>query len=493
MKITWTKKQINSQETELIVVPFRLGGENPAFEALNKGSRKALATLAEAEKFKGDKDHKLVWQGRFKGRFVRIMALGMGKGKIGPGTWRLAVAKSVQYASEHHLSSLAVYIDQPLAEQQIDGVRWTTEALILASYRFTKYKSKASNRTPPKHGVIGVHPTAKNDSKCRQAIKNAKAAANGVVLARDLVNEPANILSPVTLAEQAQAMAEQKGLECTVFDKQEIQRLGMNLLLAVAAGSEREPRLIHLIYRPRSKPVASVAFVGKGITFDSGGLCVKPAKSMYTMKTDMAGAGVVLGIMSALQSLKPNVLVHGIIPATDNGVSGNATRPGDVIKSLSGLTVEVLNTDAEGRLILADALTYAEKQKPDIIIDHATLTGACVVALGDLTAGIFSPTDNVVNQYLAAAKKVGELLWRLPLIKELKREIKSDVADIRNIGGRYGGAITAALFLRRFIKKTSWVHLDIAGPARSDKNTALCPKGGSGYGVLTALEYLLGL
>jgi leucyl aminopeptidase len=230
--------------------------------------------------------------------------------------------------------------------------------------------------------------------------------------------------------------------------------------------------------------------VGKGVTFDSGGLSIKIGKSMYDMKTDMAGAGVVLGVMSALPALKPEVEVHGIIPATDNAINGNATRPGDVFKSLSGKTVEVLNTDAEGRLILADALTYAERQKPDVIIDHATLTGACVVALGPHTAGVFSSKEATADAYLNAADNAGELVWRLPLAKDLKRDIRSDVADIKNIGGQYGGAITAALFLQNFVKKTPWVHVDIAGPARSDSGSAFCPKGATGFGVLTALRYL---
>ncbi|MCP4604063.1 MAG: leucyl aminopeptidase [Proteobacteria bacterium] len=493
MKITWSKKQINRFETELIAIPYRAGGENAAFGALNKETRKDLAALAKAEKFKGEKDRTLVWQGKLGGRFVRIIALGMGKGKIEPSVWRRAVGKAVQYGTDHRLRSLAVFVDEPSAERQVDQVQWATEALLMATYRFTKYKSKTPSNPPPKEGIIGVHSKTVDEPKCRLAIKNAKAAIGGVILTRDLVNEPANALSPVELAERAQIMADQKGLECTVLDEQEIRRLGMNLLLSVAAGSDRAPRLVHLVYRPRGKPVASVALVGKGITFDSGGLCVKPGKSMYTMKTDMAGAGVVLGVMSALRTLAPRVIVHGIIPLTDNAISGNATRPGDVIKSLSGLTVEILNTDAEGRLILADALTYADKLKPDTIIDYATLTGACVVALGDHTAGLFSPSDDLAEQYLLAARQAGELIWRLPLSAELKRELKSEIADIKNIGNRSGGAITAALFLKHFVKKTSWIHLDIAGPARSEKNTPICPRGGSGFGVLTALQYLLEL
>ncbi|MCP4677161.1 MAG: leucyl aminopeptidase [Deltaproteobacteria bacterium] len=493
MKIIWTEEKIHRVGGDIIAIPFRTGGENLAFETLDKSTRQGLSSLAEVEKFKGQEDRSLIWQGKLGGRAMRIMVLGVGKDELGPIVWRKAVAKATRHATAHRLRSIAVIVDAASNEEQINQIRWTTESLILAAYRFRKYKTKAGTQIPPKKGIVGVSRAACDAAQCRRAITKAKAAAAGVTLARDLVNEPANVLSPSELAERARALSAKKGLECTVLDEKEIRKQGMNLLLAVAAGSDREPRLIHLVYRPRNKPAASVALVGKGVTFDSGGLCVKPGKSMYSMKTDMAGAGVVLGVMSALKTLAPRVEVHAVIPATDNAIGPKATRPGDVIKSLSGLTVEVLNTDAEGRLILADALTYAEKLKPDVIIDHATLTGACLAALGAQRAGVFSSDSEVARKYFDAAEQAGELLWRLPLARELDQHIRSDVADIKNIGGQYGGAITAALFLKRFVKEIPWVHLDIAGPARLDKGTHLSPKGGSGFGVMTCLEYLANL
>ncbi len=490
MKINWTKEKIDQTKSDLLVVPFGLGGENSAYKAVVKLTGKKLGELAEAEGFNGQEDRTLIWQGRVKKRLLWILVIGMGKGYVGPSAWRNAIARAIGFATRHRLKSLAVFVDSADAERQVNEVRWTTEALILGAYRFQKYKSRVAKPGTPKQGEVGVFKQAIDEAACRKAVRQAKAAAAGVVMARDLVNEPANVLSPDELTKRALAMAEKKGLECTISNKEEIAGLGMNLFLAVAQGSARDPYLIHLVYRPKGKVTRKVVFVGKGITFDSGGLCIKPGKSMYDMKTDMAGAGAVLGIMSSLRALGPRVEVHGIIPATDNAINGNATRPGDVVKSLAGITVEILNTDAEGRLILADALTYAEKLKPDAIIDHATLTGACVVALGAQTAGLFSPSNEEAKHYLNGAKQAGELFWRLPLTKELNRDLRSDVADVKNIGNRSGGAITAALFLRRFVKKTPWIHLDIAGPARADRATPACPKGGTGFGVLSALEYL---
>jgi len=489
MRVIATEEKIQNTGTDLIAVPFRQGRENPAFDALNKTCRKGLEELARVERFKGQADRILAWQGRLGGSTVRVIVLGMGS-ETGPSSWRRSVARAVRYGANHRLTSMAIYVDAPSAEGQLEEARWTAEAMVLAAYRFRRYKSKGLDNPPPKSCLIGAWPAITTGKDLRQAIRAGKAAGDGVALARDLVNEPANILSPAALADRAEALAGKKKLDCLVLDAAAIADRKMELLRAVAAGSNREPRLIHLTYHPEEKPLGSVALVGKGVTFDSGGLCVKPPKSMYTMKTDMAGAGVVLGIMSALKTLKPRVTVHGIIPATDNSVGAAATRPGDVIKSLEGLTVEVLNTDAEGRLILADALTYAARLKPNLIVDHATLTGACVAALGNGTAGLFTPDDALAENYLTAAKGAGESMWRLPLIPELDGELKSDVADLRNIGGQYGGAITAALFLKRFVSKRPWIHIDIAGPARLDKLTPLCPRGGSGYGVLTGLEYL---
>jgi leucyl aminopeptidase len=492
LKITLSSTLINRIEADLLVIPYRVKGDNLAFEALNKSLRGALAELAATEKFKGHVDRTLIWQGRFGGRHARVIVVGVGNSEAGVDAFRTGIGRAVRYASGHQLQTLACFVENGKAGQATEA-GLAVEALIMANYKFDKYKSKKQRSSVIREGIIAVHPSAENEAEIKRAIRLAKARATGVVLARDLVNEPANILSPVELANQAESLAKRKKLECTVLGPKEIKAQGMNLLLSVSAGANREPRLIHMVYRPRGSTSARIAFVGKGLTFDSGGLCLKPGKSMYDMKTDMAGAATTLGIMSAVSTLKPNAEIHAIIPATDNSIGANATRPGDVVKSMSGITVEVLNTDAEGRLILADAMTYAAKFKPGLIIDHATLTGACVVALGSYTGGLFSTDDSSADQYLLAAKSAGELFWPLPLAKELERTLRSDVADIKNIGGPYGGAITAALFLKRFAKKTPWIHVDMAGPGRADRSSPTCHRGGTGFGVLTALDFLQGL
>jgi leucyl aminopeptidase len=310
------------------------------------------------------------------------------------------------------------------------------------------------------------------------------------VLCRDLVNEPANVLNPVEFAARARAVAKDAGLECKVLDRAALRKKGMRLILAVGQGSSNEPRFVHLVHKPADPSGKKIALVGKGVTFDSGGLCLKPGKPMAEMKTDMAGAAVVLATMAALPRLGVTAEVHGLIPLAENAINGQAYRPSDVFESYSGITVEVMNTDAEGRLLLADALAYAEELGPDEIVDHATLTGACVVALGSHRAGLMGTDDGMCDRYIAAAGRAGELMWRLPLAGELVNELKSDVADVKNIGGRYGGAITAGLFLKRFVGKTPWIHLDIAGPARAEKNAPLARRGGTGFGVLTCLSYL---
>jgi leucyl aminopeptidase len=279
-----------------------------------------------------------------------------------------------------------------------------------------------------------------------------------------------------------------------VYNKAQIAKLGMPLLLAVNRGSTEEPRFIHMTYKPkRASDAPRVVFVGKGLTFDSGGLCIKPAASMLEMKIDMAGAAATIGIVLAAARLALPIEVHGVIGSTDNMTGGNAYRPGDVFPSRAGKTVEIINTDAEGRLVLADALAYASELEPDYIIDHATLTGACMVALGSLMAGLFSNDDAMRKAYERASDRSGESLWHMPLSEDMTDQLKSSIADLKHTGGRFGGAITAALFLREFIGDTKWTHVDIAGPAHLERAHGIHPRGATGFGVITALEFLRGL
>jgi leucyl aminopeptidase len=277
-----------------------------------------------------------------------------------------------------------------------------------------------------------------------------------------------------------------------IFDAAEIDKRGMGGIEAVSRGSDEPPRFIHLVYEPKRKTKKSIAIVGKGITFDSGGLCLKPSDSMRGMKMDMAGSAVVLGVMKALARLAPAVRVHGLIAASENMTGAKAYKPDDVIKAYNGKTIEVINTDAEGRIVLSDALSYAVELKADEIVDFATLTGACMVGLGSYTAGVMGNNQKLIDKILSASGRAGEKMWQLPMDDELREEIKSEVADIRNAGSRLGGAITAAMFLEQFVSDVPWVHIDIAGPAYSEKKSALHKIGGTGFGVGTVVQYIMG-
>jgi leucyl aminopeptidase len=318
----------------------------------------------------------------------------------------------------------------------------------------------------------------------------AKEIAASVNWARDLVNEPAGELTPKRLAAEAVAMARAHGLRSEVRGPAEIRRLGMGMLLGVSQGSAEEPRLIHVWYQPRGAAAKRppLAIVGKAITFDSGGLSLKTNEGMMDMKTDMAGAAAALGAMRAIASLRPPFPVHAFMGACENMPGGRAYKLGDVLTSRAGKTVEITNTDAEGRLVLGDVLSWANEWKPSALIDLATLTGACVVALGNWTVGAFSPDDELAGEVLQAALLAGEDFWRLPMTEWIKDTLKSDIADMRNTGERWGGAIAAAHFLREFVGETPWIHLDIAGPSFSHKERGYIPKGGTGVGVRTLVE-----
>lgn len=345
----------------------------------------------------------------------------------------------------------------------------------LALYDFDRYKTK---KEPP--AVREIQIAGKGD------LRRAEAYVRATCLSRDLVNEPAGVMTPRRMAEEARRV---RGVSCRVFDEREIARRKMEGLRNVSLGSGQPPRFVHLSYRaPGAR--RTVALVGKGITFDSGGLDLKSADGMATMKDDMAGAGNVIAIMSALPILKPRVNVHGVFAATENLPGQHAYKPGDVLTYANGKTVEITNTDAEGRLVLADALIYASALKPDVIIDMATLTGACLVALGPDIAGLFTANDKLSRGLIEAGMDEGEWLWRLPIYDPYLKSMESKIAHMINAGRRPGGAINAAVFLREFVGEgIDWAHIDIAGPSFGDGGP-YCAYGGSGFGVRTLLRYL---
>jgi leucyl aminopeptidase len=326
-----------------------------------------------------------------------------------------------------------------------------------------------------------------------KALAVGARVAEAVGVARDAINEPPNELYPEEMAKRARQIAKQNRFGIKVLDKRGILQNKMFLHYAVGQGSSHEPRFIHMTYKPPGKIKRKLVFVGKGLTFDSGGLCIKPAPGMGEMKSDMGGAAAVLGLMAALGAVRPpGVEVHGVIGSAENMPDGAAYRPADVFGSLNGKTVEIVNTDAEGRLVLADALAYATKLGPDLIVDAATLTGACLVALGKGCSGYYATTDALAEELAAAAREAGESFWRLPLLDELAEELKSDIADLKHTGARWGGSITAALFLREFTEGMPWIHCDIAGPVLADRPRGAYPKGGTGHAVMTFLKLVEG-
>jgi leucyl aminopeptidase len=363
------------------------------------------------------------------------------------------------------------------------------EGALLGTYSFERYKKEKADRVVEELRIADGDGRRGRD--VAEGVRRGEAFARATAFARDLINAPANELSPTDLARAATQLAKDKRLAVHVYDRAECRRLGMGAFLGVAAGSAEPPRFIHLTYAPSGRKRRRVALIGKGVTFDSGGLDLKTSEGMLRMKYDMAGAAAVLGIMGAVADLKLPVEVHGLVAATENMPSGTATRPGDILRAMNGTTIEIGNTDAEGRLTLADALCYAAARvKPDEVVDMATLTGACVVALGPLCAGLMANDPALAKRLLAAAEDAGEHLWQLPLIDEYREHLKSDVADLNNVGPRGGGAITAGLFLKEFAGDMAWAHLDIAGPAFTEKDLPLAPKGATGAAVRTILTYL---
>lgn len=410
----------------------------------------------------------------------RIVVAGLGsKDAVDAAALRRTAGAAARRVAENEVVASALH--QEVGDD--GGTAAVVEGLLLGSYRFTKYKSDPKPSKLRRIVVVEAR---------EAALERGRLFAEATALARDLINEPAGTLTPQVWAERAQETARGNGLSCKVWDENELADEGFGGLLGVAQGSSRPPRLIELRYVPDG-PVGKVAIVGKGITFDSGGLSIKDAKGMETMKTDMSGGAAVMGAMSVLDRLGGNVEVLGLIPATENMPSGTAIKPGDVIVHHGGHTSEVLNTDAEGRLVLADALVYAARQQVDAIVDAATLTGAMMVALGSKITGFFSNDDALAAELEDAARAAGERLWRMPLFDDYRKDLDSEVADVKNTGPRWGGAIMAALFLKDFVSDgQAWAHLDIAGPARAESDYEEVAKGGTGVATRTFLRWIEG-
>ncbi len=462
------------------------------------------ATAAAVDKALGGLLSEVCASGEFKGGLGELLTLHtMGRITakrvliVGLGAQNKITAQSLRHSSAvatRHLQNtgarqitLALQWDDEQEATRYNEVQAEVEGALLGLYTFRMYKQAEKNSAERTVSQLGVLLTG-NREHIESAIEQGKVLAEATNFARSLVNEPPNVLTPTELARRATTMAQQVGLEYEVFDRAKIVELQMGGLLGVAQGSAEPPQFIVLRYRGGQATEKGMALVGKGITFDTGGISIKPPTGMDEMKGDMGGAAAVLGAMQAIAGLKPAINVTALVPTCENMPSGTAYRPGDILRISNGKTIEIINTDAEGRLILADALSYAVKEGLSPIIDLATLTGAMVIALGNVTTGIFSNDEQLTNAIIAAGKVAGEKFWAMPMDEEYGESIKSDIADVKQTGSRAGSSITAAKILEHFVSDTTWAHLDIAGTSYLDSKKPYQEKGGTGVGVRTLAE-----
>ena len=453
--------------------------------ALDQKLSGAIAELIAEVEFKGKSGNTA--STRLAGSpFRKLLIVGLGKlDAFNLESLRRSSAAAAKLAKKERCKITGVHFpiwnNDPAATTQA-----IVEGIELSLYKDVRFKSEPDDSN--KIETIELLGLAGQAS----AIEKARQICSGVFLARELVAAPANYVTPITMAETALAIANEYGLDIQILEKADCEKLGMGAFLGVAQASDLPPKFIHITYRPEGTARKKLAIVGKGLTFDSGGLNIKGAGSgIEMMKTDMGGAGATFGAVKAIAQLKPDVEVHFITAVTENMISGRAIHPGDILTASNGKTIEINNTDAEGRLTLADALVYTEKLGVDAIVDLATLTGACVIALGDNIAGLWSPNDELANQLLKASEQAGEKLWRMPMEEKYFESMKSGIADMKNTGARAGGAISASLFLKQFVKETPWAHLDVAGPVWTDKEYGYNGAGATGYGVRLLVDWVL--
>lgn len=495
MNITIRKGDLTTEKADLLVLNAfegveKFGGATAAVDAALEGQ---LSKIAKEEKFGGKLGETLMIRTSGLIPAKRILLIGLGKKEdFSEETVREVAAcscKAAEALGAKHVVSILHGAGAGKLSAKTAG-KAIVEGAKLGVYKFDTYKKKKNKPTVESFAIVSND--TRDVAQAQLGAAMGELGVEGTLFARNLVNTPSGHMTPAELVSTAEKIAkESKGkIKIKVMDKAQLEKMGAWAFLGIAQGADHPPFMVHMRYAPPGAK-KRVAVVGKAITFDSGGLSIKPAEGMYTMKLDMAGAAAVLGLFKVLPMLGVKVAVEGIFAACENMPSGKAIRPGDVVTAMNGTTIEVLHTDAEGRVTLADSLSYAVKQKPDAIIDLATLTGACMVALGEEIVGAMSNNPKLENKVLTAAATAGEKMWSLPLEKNYKRELKSDTADLKNLAGRYGGALTAGLFLQEFVDDKPWVHLDIAGPSFAERPiNAYTGKGGTGVGVRTLIELL---
>ena len=480
-----------------IIVDFFEGMKRPDGDTatIDKALDGAISQLINQGEIKGRLNEVTIIHSLDRLPASRVAVIGLGKQQeLTLDKIRGAVAETCRLLRQKEVDSIATVVQGAgVAGISLESAAQAmTEGTLLGLYSFRRHITKEAE-----HGEIKQLLIVSSDGNklpyLEQGCHKGRLLAEATNLARDMVNEPANYMTPAHMAERAKRIGETYGLEYAILEQDQMEELGMGALLGVSQGSRQPPKFIILNYKRGDTTEIDLALVGKGITFDSGGLSIKPSEKMEEMKGDMAGGASVMAAISAIAQLKPKINVTALIPCTENLPGENALKPGDVLTAMNGKTIEIISTDAEGRLILADALSYTKKLGAKSIVDVATLTGACIVALGNVCSGAFSNNQELVDKVIAAGAEVGDLIWQMPMYDQYKEQNRSDVADIKNIGGRYAGAITAAQFLAEFVDDTSWVHLDIAGTSMSEKERAYFVKGATGIPTRTLVNLALSI
>jgi len=491
MEVKADSRQFHEIECDALVVAV-FEGEKPedgVLAEINKRSNGVITSLIETGELTGKWGESAYVHNPGDMKSRRLLLLGAGKREdFTTDNVRKLAGTAARTLRGKKARSFAI-----LRRSQLpigDSAQAATEGALISLFDPDKYHT--SDKTENKlETMILVVPDAELD-EVKRAVERGRIIAEATNFAREVINEPANVMTPTELSRRAEGVAKDYGLEIDVLDEARMKGLGMGSLLGVAQGSEEPPKTIVLTYSPKAESKETIAIVGKGVTFDTGGISIKPSDGMEKMKYDMAGGATTIGAMRAIAQLKPPVKVIGIVPATENMPGGRAQRPGDVVRAMSGKTIEVINTDAEGRLILADAVAYARKLGATKIVDLATLTGAVSIALGDVYVALLGTDQAWVDQVLAAGKKAGEKIWQLPLDKEYREQIKSEIADIKNVGGRKAGTITGAYFIREFVEDTPWAHLDIAGTAWNENGKPHLAVGPTGVCLRTLVNLVCG-
>ncbi len=494
MKVTASRTSLGEINEDVLIVPV-FEGETPvdaknsqALASLDHLTRGLLESVFESGEISGKRDRSIILHNAGNLSTKRLLLYGAGKREsLSPLVAQRLAGASIRALRSRGVRSAAFLLRESLASEL--NVRAIVEGAILGQVEGDIYRSndEPASEIETLH-LISESPVARD---LEQAINTGTCMAEAANFARTLGFEPGNRMTPTEIARRAGEMAAREGLGFEALGEEEMKQLGMGALLAVSRGSQEPARLIVLTHNPSGASGELIALVGKGVTFDSGGISIKPAEKMEEMKYDMGGGAAVIGAMQVIARLRPDVRVLGLVPATENLPSGRAVKPGDVVRSLSGKTIEVVNTDAEGRLILSDAITYAINQGATTIVDAATLTGACVIALGEARAAVMGTDQQLIDDLIKAGDQCAERLWHMPLDKEYGDMIRSDIADIKNIGNRTAGAITAAWFLKHFVGDKKWAHLDIAGTAWTEQQKPYMAKGATGFGVRLLANFIL--